>query len=695
MPTINIAPKAMQNGDNVTVYKDTVGPQQQTYTFLTSQERVILKNSGSKNITYTVGSQSGSLGPSQSVEVKETISSINLTAEQGTQQFEIWADESGTKGISPEAVQSLGDQVSSFTSSLAGKAKKTNGWIDITEYGAKGDGTMDCSSAFSQAVSNLTSGDVLFIPPADSHYKVTDEFTIPANVTVLGYGYGSYIKQYSREKNIFIASGDNTTFVNLNLEGDKGTNAINFTKNNGIFASSVKNLKVHDCMIHGFECGGVQIRDCFQVDIHSNLFYDNVFGAFSSCADILSYSGISGGRILIQNNFCLSNNSQGIFVNALGKDSEILIQGNICITLDSSFNEITTGRVRRHGILLSYNGNATDGSNRFNVQGNICRNTEWTGIYANGNPYAGLFNISGNYITRTGNSIVENSLIGGILLVGGGMGDIISNNIIYDNVREGMKISYTNTPNARCLITGNLFRGNASYGLLINNSAGNLDIVNNEFFNSTTHIRIGNSAGVTTSGNINIKNNRMEGNTDPHAIYVDIEAVGTKPVRIEGNDIKGNGAVGSYGIFSRRLYLVALNNKIENFENGIYLETYFTSATRYFNNNVRIDYNEFKTITNGIVTRATANTVSLIVEGNVFEAVTNKLSGGGGFPAAYIGRRDGDYMEIIQASNPTIGTWIAGDRRKGTTPIAGGKMGGICVTGGSPGTWKDYGLIDA
>jgi hypothetical protein len=119
MPTINIAPKAMQNGDNVTVYKDTVGPQQQTYTFLTSQERVILKNSGSKNITYTVGSQSGSLGPSQSVEVKETITSINLTAEQGTQQFEIWADESGTKGISPEAVQSLGDQVSSFTTQLA------------------------------------------------------------------------------------------------------------------------------------------------------------------------------------------------------------------------------------------------------------------------------------------------------------------------------------------------------------------------------------------------------------------------------------------------------------------------------------------------------------------------------------------------------------------------------------------------
>jgi hypothetical protein len=141
MPTINIEPKAMQNGDNVTTYKDTVGPQQQTYTFLTSQERVILKNSGSKNITYTVGSQSGTLGPSQTVDVKETISSINLTAEQGTQQFEIWADESGTKGTSPEAVQSLGDQVSGFASSLADKASKlkTDVWIDaVSDFGASG-----------------------------------------------------------------------------------------------------------------------------------------------------------------------------------------------------------------------------------------------------------------------------------------------------------------------------------------------------------------------------------------------------------------------------------------------------------------------------------------------------------------------------------------------------------------------------
>jgi lysophospholipase L1-like esterase len=179
MPTINITPKAMQNGDNVTTYKDTVGPQQQTYTFLTSQERVILKNSGSKNITYTVGSQSGTLGPSQMVDVKETISSINLTAEQGTQQFEIWADEAGTKGTSPEAVQSLGDQVSGFASSLADKATQSqtekaglSGWLrdfslnrnkKITTIGdSTSDNTTGAQYIWSEITSFFTgSGDLL------------------------------------------------------------------------------------------------------------------------------------------------------------------------------------------------------------------------------------------------------------------------------------------------------------------------------------------------------------------------------------------------------------------------------------------------------------------------------------------------------------------------------------------------------
>jgi len=44
---------------------------------------------------------------------------------------------------------------------------------------------------------------------------------------------------------------------------------------------------------------------------------------------------------------------------------------------------------------------------------------------------------------------------------------------------------------------------------------------------------------------------------------------------------------------------------------------------------------------------------------------------------------------------PTAGTWTRGDRIYRTSPTAGGKIGRVCVTAGTPGTWKDFGVIDA
>lgn len=42
---------------------------------------------------------------------------------------------------------------------------------------------------------------------------------------------------------------------------------------------------------------------------------------------------------------------------------------------------------------------------------------------------------------------------------------------------------------------------------------------------------------------------------------------------------------------------------------------------------------------------------------------------------------------------PTTGTYAQGDRVINTAPSAGGNVGWVCVTGGSPGTWKSYGTI--
>lgn len=44
---------------------------------------------------------------------------------------------------------------------------------------------------------------------------------------------------------------------------------------------------------------------------------------------------------------------------------------------------------------------------------------------------------------------------------------------------------------------------------------------------------------------------------------------------------------------------------------------------------------------------------------------------------------------------PVAGTWVAGDIVWNGAPTAGGKIGFVCVTGGTPGTWKAFGVIDA
>lgn len=46
-------------------------------------------------------------------------------------------------------------------------------------------------------------------------------------------------------------------------------------------------------------------------------------------------------------------------------------------------------------------------------------------------------------------------------------------------------------------------------------------------------------------------------------------------------------------------------------------------------------------------------------------------------------------------SAPTTGSFARGDIIWNSTPSAGGTIGWVCVTAGSPGTWKTWGAISA
>lgn len=50
---------------------------------------------------------------------------------------------------------------------------------------------------------------------------------------------------------------------------------------------------------------------------------------------------------------------------------------------------------------------------------------------------------------------------------------------------------------------------------------------------------------------------------------------------------------------------------------------------------------------------------------------------------------------VFESAAPTTRTWAAGDICFNSAPAAAGKVGWACVTAGTPGTWKAFGVIDA
>jgi hypothetical protein len=52
-------------------------------------------------------------------------------------------------------------------------------------------------------------------------------------------------------------------------------------------------------------------------------------------------------------------------------------------------------------------------------------------------------------------------------------------------------------------------------------------------------------------------------------------------------------------------------------------------------------------------------------------------------------------VQTARSAAPVAGTWVRGDIVTHTSPTAGSYAGWVCTTGGTPGTWKGYGLIEA
>jgi hypothetical protein len=64
-----------------------------------------------------------------------------------------------------------------------------------------------------------------------------------------------------------------------------------------------------------------------------------------------------------------------------------------------------------------------------------------------------------------------------------------------------------------------------------------------------------------------------------------------------------------------------------------------------------------------------------------------------------VNKTDSSYIPsmktIYDTAPPTDGTWHAGDKVWNSAPLPEGHIGWVCVAGGSPGTWKEFGRISS
>ena len=217
--------------------------------------------------------------------------------------------------------------------------------------------------------------------------------------------------------------------------------------------------------------------------------------------------------------------------------------------------------------------------------------------------------------------------------------------------------------------------------LLLNNSE-NVNIVDNSFIESTSGVGNVTSLAISLSTSNYVK---VSGNQ-----FANITASAIRLVDADYCSINNN-------TFS----------KIDGY--SIRCETTQTRAVIISNNYF---FECGTAATNSPIELATSSSTRVMVSANFFEAtagdydieaantayIENNILTTDSYTeidtASWSGRIKQTFKTVTEGSAaPTSGNWLRGDIVYDETPTAGGTVGWVCVTSGSPGTWKTFGTI--
>lgn len=243
----------------------------------------------------------------------------------------------------------------------------------------------------------------------------------------------------------------------------------------------------------------------------------------------------------------------------------------------------------------------------------------------------------------------------------------------------------------------------------------------------------GNNGILVNAGNkVVIENNDIENNQYSGLFLYNIATTAMRSISVLNNYFETNNGAGSYPeiyvnqnsgeisglIISDNYFESPTNISIDTYEvsggcviaNNIstssqfWIPRAFSSAkifsennapytTVYTANNVYspgVYYNEFEGyVVNGRISRFAVNTQEGTTKGTLWSVSGRYASSP--FPTITVGTT----TQVYGSAAPTTGANVVGNIVWNTTPTAGGNIGWVCTTAGTPGTWKTFGAIAA
>lgn len=528
-----------------------------------------------------------------------------------------------------------------------------------TDHGATGNGTTDDSAAINAAsLAASVAGKSLYFPGGT---YIGKNLIIYTNSVWFGEGRNSVIKlaNSALATDKFIANNNRGT----NIDGSDATNDTQI-------------------VIENLQFDGNKVN---QTQVISTIFWRRVqFSTIRGCRFINS-----GGMALDLTNAIDHNVIDGnVFQNNVGKDISIrwvsnrnIISNNVIIGSNLSVADGgEAGTVSDDAIIISQVNNS--GGASFNCAENLVIGNVIKGK-RKGLIFDGVFNshVSDNVFgTQTEDTIVIQGTTTYFC-----QGLIIANNSLELETTSGfVGLQLTGE---RLVITGNNFLSAAQTCIYIASGNNNKDInVNENVLKFTGSINTVAALRVRDATILSVSHNTIW--FGKHAIHLDTPSVGQlmSEVSITGNTINQptqNGIRIDNGGVSRDIKNVTITSNIisnygsqaVNTYDGIFIEQVTgVIADVYINGNTFYD-------------NATKGRDAIRFSGTLTASVIE--------PNQKIQGINGVIATGYFSSAPTIGAWKAGQRITNFSPVASGIEGWVCVTSGTPGTWKTFGTISA